>query len=153
MLPNCFTCPHKVVQYREHLHNSQNQEMELFSGTKNLPNLEACRGIEGVQYVHSNYCWTQPTQTTHTQTSYISQFKQSNNTNVSYMYNNKKNRETKNITSSIVLDAPRATPYLSVSIQCIFENHLLQIWVGANKLISNQKEMLFVNFFICKWKM
>jgi len=57
MLPNCFTCPYKVVQYNEHLHNSQNQETELFSGTKILPDLEALRGTEGVVTRHSTNLW------------------------------------------------------------------------------------------------
>jgi len=34
--PRLFNLPHKVVQYGEHLLNNQNQEMELFSGTKIL---------------------------------------------------------------------------------------------------------------------
>jgi len=46
MLPNCFTFPHEVIQYNEHLLNNENQEIEAFSGTKNLPDLEASSGIE-----------------------------------------------------------------------------------------------------------
>jgi len=34
MFPNCFTCPHDVIQYNKHLLNGQNQETKLFSGTK-----------------------------------------------------------------------------------------------------------------------
>jgi len=48
MLLDCFTCPHDVVQYNKYLLNNQNQEMEAFSGTKILPNLEAFNGTKGV---------------------------------------------------------------------------------------------------------
>jgi len=51
MLPNCFTCSHKIIQYNKHLFNNQNQEIEAFSGTKNLLDLEASRGIEGILFV------------------------------------------------------------------------------------------------------
>jgi len=37
-----------VIQYNKYLLNGQNQEMELFSGTKVLPNLEFFSGLEGV---------------------------------------------------------------------------------------------------------
>jgi len=41
-LEECFyivsLAPAKVVQHNKHLLNGQNQEMELFSGTKFLPN-------------------------------------------------------------------------------------------------------------------
>jgi len=47
MFPNCFTCPHEVIQYDKHLLNDQNQEMEPFRGTKFLPHLEVFSGIEG----------------------------------------------------------------------------------------------------------
>jgi len=50
MLPNCFTCPHEVVQHIKHLLNGRNQEMELFSGTNFLPDLEVFSETEGVQY-------------------------------------------------------------------------------------------------------
>jgi len=48
MLVDCFTCLYKVVQYVEHLVNGQNQEMELFSGTKTMLDLEDFSRTEGV---------------------------------------------------------------------------------------------------------
>jgi len=50
MFLDCFSCPHEVIQYNKHLLNGQNQEMELFSGTKILPNLKGFSGTEGVQH-------------------------------------------------------------------------------------------------------
>jgi len=48
MFSDCFICLHKVIQYNKHLLNGQNQEIELFSGTKILLDLEGFSGIEGV---------------------------------------------------------------------------------------------------------
>jgi len=58
MLQDCFTCPRKVVQHKKHLLNGQNQEMELFCGTKILPNLEVFSGIEGVQTFEVQSQWS-----------------------------------------------------------------------------------------------
>jgi len=44
MLQDCFTCPHKVIQHGKHLLNGENQELELFSGTIFLPDLEIFSG-------------------------------------------------------------------------------------------------------------
>jgi len=49
IIPDCFTCPHKVIQHSKHLFNGRNQEMELFSGTKILPNLGGFSGTKEVE--------------------------------------------------------------------------------------------------------
>jgi len=54
MFLDCFTCPHNVIQYNKHLLNGQNKKIELFSGTKILPNLEVVSGIEGV-YIFNEF--------------------------------------------------------------------------------------------------